>query len=248
MTRTLRTCLALALIPSLGLETALAQGGRLGAIPSSANDDNIGVGIEQTGVLVYPPTLLYSGVDSGEARISISVDRDGNLKDSLVTAYTEREFADAALAAIKRWRYKPAKAGGIPMASRCDLLFEFRNAGVIVQTLPGAELRRIYFSTMNERFQYKPCQLRDLDRIPTPVHVVSPLVNPDEKLHSVTVEFFIDEKGLVRMAAVPREEADNIYAAAAVAAVEQWRFEPPVRKGEPVLVLAQQEFNFRPKR
>jgi TonB family protein len=79
------------------------------------------------------------------------------------------------------------------------------------------------------------------------VQVVSPLVNFSEKAHTVTVEFYIDEQGNVRMAAVPRESAGDIYAAAAVAAVEQWRFEPPLRKGRPVLVLAQQEFNFRPK-
>ena len=77
--------------------------------------------------------------------------------------------------------------------------------------------------------------------------MVSPSVNSDEKVHTVTVEFYIDEQGTVRMAAVPRESAGDVYAAAAVAAVEQWRFEPPLRKGEPVLVLAQQEFKFRPK-
>jgi outer membrane biosynthesis protein TonB len=38
-----------------------------------------------------------------------------------------------------------------------------------------------------------------------------------------------------------------MYAAAAVSAVEQWRFEPPLRKGAPVLVYAQQEFSFHPK-
>jgi len=30
--------------------------------------------------------------------------------------------------------------------------------------------------------------------------------------------------------------------------VEQWRFEPPLRKGKPVLVLVEQQFKFRPKK
>jgi TonB family protein len=80
------------------------------------------------------------------------------------------------------------------------------------------------------------------------VHVVTPVANSDDQIHSVTVEFYIDEQGNVRMAAVPRTSAGDAYAAAAVAAVEQWRFEPPLRRGQPVLVLAQQEFNFRPKK
>lgn len=248
MTEILRIAVAIAFLPSLGIASASTQMAKPGSIQHSSEDDNIGVGIEQVGVLVYPTSLLYGGVDSGEVRASISVDQDGNLKDCLVTAYTEPEFADVALAALKRWRYRPAKAGGSPTASRSDLLFEFRNKGVVVQTLPGAQVRRAYFSTINEHYQYKPCQLRDLDRIPTPIQVVSPLVNSDEKAHTVTVEFYIDEEGRVRMAAVPRGLAGDVYAAAAVAAVEQWRFEPPLRKGRPVLVQAQQEFNFRPKK
>lgn len=187
------------------------------------------------------------GVDSGEVRAAISVDSDGNLKDCLITAYTTPEFADAVLAALKRWRYHPAKANGRPTASCSDLLVEFRSEGVVVQTLPGAMIRRA-FDSLDEHYRYKPSQLRDLDRIPTPVHVVPPVASSDDLIHTVTVEFYIDEQGNVRMAAVPRTSAGDVYAAAAVAAVEQWRFEPPLRRGRPVLVLAQQEFNFRPKK
>jgi len=243
----LRVIATIALFSSVDLPVTRAQGGIPSLMQHAGEESDIGVGIEQLGVLVYPAQLLADGVASGEVRISISVDKDGILKDSLVTAYTEQAFADVALAAIKRWRYHPAKAAGSPTASRSDLIFEFRSTGVVVQTTSGAHLRRIYFNPLNERYQYKPCRLRDLDRIPTPVHVVTPLVNSDEKAHAVTVEFYIDEEGNVRMAAVPREAAGDVYAAAAVAAVEQWRFEPPLRKGRPVLVLAQQEFKFRPK-
>jgi TonB family protein len=77
---------------------------------------------------------------------------------------------------------------------------------------------------------------------------VPPATKPGNEAHDVTVEFYIDEQGRVRMAAVPREAADDIYSAAAVAAVEQWRFEPPLRKGKPVLVLVEQLFRFRPKK
>ena len=45
-------------------------------------------------------------------------------------------------------------------------------------------------------------------------------------------------------AGLQRTQADDIYAAAAVAAVEKWQFEPPLRKGQAVLVLAHQEFTF----
>ena len=60
----------------------------------------------------------------------------------------------------------------------------------------------------------------------------------------VTVEFYIDQEGKVRVPSVSRELADDRLAAVAVAAVEQWRFEPPLRRKQPVLVLAQQVFRF----
>lgn len=248
MTRFLRIVLTAFLIPLIWIAPAGAQGSKTSLAHRPVDDANAGIGIDQLGVLVYPSKLVDEGVDSGEVRAAISVDQQGNLKDCLITAYTMPEFADAVLAALKRWRYHPAKANGVPTASRSDLLFEFRNHGVVVQTLAGASVRRVFFDTLDEHYRYKPSQLRDLDRIPTPVHVVPPVVSPDDRAHKVTVEFYIDEQGGVRMAAVPRESAGDIYAAAAVAAVEQWRFAPPLRKGKPVLVLAEQEFNFRPKK
>ena len=61
------------------------------------------------------------------------------------------------------------------------------------------------------------------------------------------MEFYIDETGHVRLPAVSREtnEADEELSAAAVTAVEQWQFEPPVSKGKPVFVLAHQDFDFK---
>jgi hypothetical protein len=40
--------------------------------------------------------------------------------------------------------------------------------------------------------------------------------------------------------------ANEELAAAAITAVSQWQFEPPTSKGRPVLVLAHQDFEFKP--
>jgi len=210
-------------------------------------DDDVGIAIDQIGVLTYPPRMLNSGVFSGEVRAVISVDDQGKLTDSLVIGYTEPGFVDAAMVALKRWVYQPARVMGRARASRAEVLFTFRDRGVIVQNLPGALERYAVFGSKEDRYVYGPCQLRELDHIPTPVQVVTPLIKAGSIKHSITVEFYIDESGKVRMPAVAQESADDAYAAAAVSAVEQWRFEPPLRKGKPVLVIAQQEFNFRPK-
>jgi TonB family protein len=213
----------------------------------NVDSENTGIAVEQIGVLAYPASMTYEGVYSGEVRAVVSVSDKGELTDCLITGYTQEAFAEVALAALKRWKYHPAQVRGEPRASRAEIVFEFRDQGVIVQSLPGAIIRRAFYSAIDEQFVYKPCRLRDLDRIPVPVHVVTPAVNATKDEHKVVVSFYIDEEGRVRMPAVDREYADDLYAAASVAAVEQWRFEPPLRKGKPVLVSAQQEFNFKTK-
>lgn len=228
--------LSLLSLPGLGGVSALER-----------TDDNVGIAIDQVGVLVYPPLMLYNAIYSGEVSAVISVDEKGVLTDLLVTGYTDKAFADAAVAALKRWVYTPARVNGRDRSSRADVLFLFKDQGVIVQALPGALEQRALAGFMQERYVYQPCKLRELDRIPTPVHVVQPAIKMDGARHSITVNFYIDEEGKVRMPAVAQESADDLYAAAAVSAVEQWRFEPPLRKGHPVLVYAQQEFTYRPK-
>lgn len=213
----------------------------------STTEPDVGIGINQVGVLVYPPSMTAEGIYSGEVRAVIGVDAEGRLSDWLITGYTQRRFAEVAAAAIQRWKYEPARVGGRRWASRASILFEFRNEGVVVQTLPGTLVRQLFSGAMESHYLYRPHHLRDLDLIPTPIKVVSPAAKLDGTARSVTVEFYIDEEGRVRLPAVDRESADDLLAAASVAAVEQWRFEPPLRKGRPVLVYAEQEFNFHAK-
>jgi len=204
--------------------------------------DNAGIAIDQAGVLVYPPKMLNAGVFSGEVRAVISIDDQGTLTDCLVIGYTNQGFVDAAIAAVKRWVYQPAMVMGRARASRAEVLFTFRDRGVIVQNLPGALEHYQTFGSQEDRYVYQPCKMSQLDRIPEPVHVVHPVLSKSVSPHPLLVEFYIDEEGRVRMPAVGRESADDAFAAAAVSAVEQWRFEPPLCKGKPVLVYAQQPF------
>jgi TonB family protein len=216
-------------------------------ITTLAGSDNLGIGIEQTGVLVFPSSMIGEGVYSGEASAVISVDADGKLVDWLITGFTHQAFADAASQALKRWKYQPAVVRGHRRASSADILFEFRTEGVVVMTLPGTLLRQAARGHTDTHYIYTPCHLRDLDRIPTPIHVVSPVARHNGPIRTVTVGFYIDEEGRVRIPTVEMESVEDALAAASVAAVEQWRFEPPIRKGQRVLVYVQQDFTFMPK-
>ncbi|HWA24609.1 MAG TPA: TonB family protein [Lacunisphaera sp.] len=235
--------------PIAAMILGLAVGNLVAQVPSPRppGGENVGLLIEQVGVLAYPPSMTYEAIYSGEARIAISVDAQGKLDDFLVIAYTHEDFAKAAVMALKRWRYQPALVRGEPRASRTEILFEFKDQGVIVQNLPGALERRMIMAPFGEHYVYAPCRLSELDELPEPLDLAKPQVKGDGHSHTVAVEFYIDEAGLARMPAVDRTSADDRFAAAAVRAVEQWRFKPPLRKGRAVLVRAQQVFTFEPR-
>lgn len=175
----------------------------------------------------------------------VSVDAEGRLVDHLVVAYTHEAFAAAAVRAVKAWTFEPAKVRGRSHASRADLDFVFKSD--LVVTVQNAEYNFLQ-NIFGQLYKFQPSVLRDLDHIPVPLHVVSPLVPngalAEGEVRVITVEFYIDQEGKVRVPSVSREQVDDRLAAAAVEAVEQWRFEPPLRKGAAVLVLAQQDFRF----
>jgi len=61
---------------------------------------------------------------------------------------------------------------------------------------------------------------------------------------SVNVEFYIDETGAVRLPSLaPGENLE--LGSLAIAALSQWRFNPPTSRGRAVLVKAVQTFNFK---
>jgi TonB family protein len=227
------------------------------ALPASAQEirqssDRLSLAIIQTEDPVFPLSLITSSVLKGDARVAIDVDEKGQLTDCLVTGYSRKEFADAAVAVIKRWRYLPPLVNGQPWSSVKELRFDYSRTGVVVSFSGMEAMADRIDELLQGSLRYRTYALRDLDRIPTPIHVVSPASPPPEPAnranHSVTVEFFIDEQGVVRLPSVSRAEVGTQYAACALTAVRQWRFDPPLVKGRPALVLVNQQFNFVPEK
>lgn len=207
----------------------------------------------QTERVIYPNEALQLGITTGEVHVSLQVDEAGKLTDVLVTAYTHPILAESAVQALKKWRYEPAWLGGEAMSATVDLEFQFESRGIVVVDLTVSSYVALRDLQLRPgAYTYKARTLRELDRIPTPTKVVQPLYPYEaaQKRQSavVTVQFFIDEEGRVRLPAVSREtsEENGAFAAAAVNAVSQWQFEPPLSRGQPVLVAARQDFNFKP--
>jgi TonB family protein len=222
------------------------------AVPISAQTDAKPTGqtslqIIQTDVPRFPFALDQSEVMHGDASVAIRVDRDGRLTDCLVTEYSRKEFADTAVDELKACRYEPSRVNGVPWSSVQEVHFDFTRTGVVVSVSPFDAIMSRVDEIEKGKYAYRSHTLRELDRIPTPVQVVTP-VGPalvgDEMKRTVAVDFYIDEEGRVRMPSVPRADVGTACAASALDAVRQWRFEPPLYQGRPALVLVRQKFNF----
>jgi TonB family protein len=216
---------------------------------SDRNSDLRSAKIIQTVQPVFPESLLQRYRNGGEVRVAISLDAHGKLGEWLVISYTDREFANAAVAALKEWEFEPARMMGEPIPVHIELTFNFEVKGVVVSLTTAETVDLLIGSVLGRQLAYAPCTLRELDRIPVPLNTVTP-VYPTELgdrgvQGAVTVEFYIDEQGAVRMPFVvgrpPMALADL-----AVDAVRLWKFEPPTRHGNPVLVHVRQVFTFNP--
>jgi len=215
--------------------------------------DYVPMKVIQTEGVLHPRRVTDLGITRGEVRIAIQIDHDGTLTDHLVTAYTHPLLAESAVNALKKWKYEPAWLGGEARGATVELVFHFESRGMVVSMSVSSYMDIRDIEMRPSAYSYGAKSLRELDRIPTPSKVVQPIFRVEavqgQEAEVVTVYFYIDEKGKVRLPAVNRStsERNDELAAAAVNAVAQWEFEPPLSKGQPVLVAARQDFKFRPR-
>jgi TonB family protein len=233
----------------LALLAAIAPSAPVRAQEEPARDSALR--IHQTVAPFFPTHLYMEGVASGEVRIAIQVDASGRLTDTLVVAYTNFTLVKPTLEAVGQWTFEPARVNGEARGTTSGLVFDFRPDGpVVVQRAggPGRDSLLEAYGRESMSFEYQVRDLRDLDRIPTPIRVVKPALAARSGDASgqgrVTVDFYIDETGRVRMPSVSRSE-DNALGWAAVQAVSQWTFGPPTVDGVPVTVHATQDFLFK---
>lgn len=202
--------------------------------------------IHRTVPINYPVALLREGIAHGEARVLVNVDAQGQIADILILAYTHQPFATAAINAIRQWRYEPATLNGEAVGTVADCSFRFDVDGILMVQRNGPPVfqKRDIFG---ETYAYRPYTLDALDGIPAPVRVIRPAYPQDwadqGMSGKVTIDFYIDETGVVRMPSVA-STAHPMLAAVATAAVREWRFAPPLRKGRPVLAHCEQVFTF----
>ncbi len=197
---------------------------------------------------VYPPSLTREGVTSGIVEMVFGVDAEGRLDDYLITSYSRPELVKEVEAVLRQWRFEPMRVDGAPVWSRAELAFLFEARGVVVTRTALDGVAMLTRSMLEEASRVRVLSRQsELDRPLAVLSAVTPLY-PAQLAESglagaVTMEFFVDGAGRVRLP-VMEGDAHPWFGEAAAQALMQWKFEPPMKKGRPTVVKARQQFAF----
>ncbi|MFI5337978.1 MAG: TonB family protein [Opitutales bacterium] len=219
----------------------------VGTALAGENDDTV----QQLNLVKYvppefPPVLQVEGVPSGIVVLAIGRDSQGVPQDLLVLESTHPAMTEAALNAVRQWRFAPQNdgvtAGPRPVLVR--LSFSIHGV-VLIYSSAGKELTAEEAIERNQPIKVKSAaSLADKPRAlhqPMPGYPAQ-LAGRDLE-GEARVEFYIDGDGRVRLPHVT-EATTSEFGDAAVAAVSQWRYEPPRDHGQPAVVADNWVFRF----
>lgn len=179
--------------------------------------------------------------------MTLRVGPDAQLQDTLVTAYTHKAFADAALATLPLGTIHPKQINGRSVTTLIPLIVRFEVSGLLVVQRFASDEPEL----RPGEFAYEPCDPVRLDRPLQATAAPSPGYPKELRQQGVQgeviVEYFVDETGRVRMPEII-QSGNAVLAGLSLAAVEQWQFTPPSSQGRPVLVRVRQAFVFAPER
>lgn len=194
----------------------------------------------------FPPFLRQAGVLQGTVVAAIGHDDKGRANDILVLESSDSRFSDATLDAIREWRFKPRTTASNAEDSTPVVRFLFTTGSVSVvpltATARGATRRTVRADTPVELPNFS-----HLDQTPALVHQTTPEVPAALRARisqgTVVVKYFVDTTGRVRLPTVISASEPGL-GDAALAAIRQWRYEPPRIDGKPVIVLERHSFHF----
>jgi TonB family protein len=126
-------------------------------------------------------------------------------------------------------------------------VFNFEARGAVL-SLTAASAATTLTRWIGEQVVTREARSNELDRPLTVLHAAPPFhpgptLRPPQATGTALIDCYVDEAGRTRMAAVV-EATHAAFGAAAVDALVRWRFAPPTRAGQPVVVRMRQKFLF----
>jgi TonB family protein len=207
-------------------------------------------------LVVYQEPKVWKLAADGSAVVAFTVRANGRVDDALTVAATERRLGEAAVAAIKQWRFeRDPTLGTGPAATPNAVLrreiveFVFKRDGDVTSMshLEGAKAWFPADRSLDVRMLLPDELDAPLDRLSAPESAEAAALRAALIVGGhATLSFVVDETGRVRVPAVVAAD-DPALAAAALAMLADWRFEPPLHGGKPALVEQRNTFTFTPR-
>lgn len=186
---------------------------------------------------VYPYALYREGMH-GKAEVAFAVGPNGFVVDAKVVKADRPEFGQAVCAMLDEYRFEPALKAGKPCAALMRVVEDFSfNSNDLALSYEDRRIARLLKENSPKLFR-----LQNLDALPRALSERPP-VYPRVLAHKTSdgkalVSFVIDRTGAVRWPhAVSATE--DAFGYAAVQAIAQWKFTPPLMHGKPVDALAE---------
>ena len=198
---------------------------------------------------VFPDGLRQEGVPEGHVTLAVGCDAGGVPTDILVLTATHPKLADAAVQAVREWRFTPSDnpAARAPRTIRVG----FKLEGVIMIYPFGRNYEEQVAATVSNQLMRAPVKVPRVQMLAqAPKPLAQPMPAYPAELASqgregtAVVHFYIDADGRVRLPAVIEASAPE-FAAAALAAVAKWRYEPPRAGARAIVASDNWSFKFR---
>ncbi len=199
----------------------------------------------------YPFSLQMHGVE-GYAVVYYLISEEGRAFDFVTFAASRPEFGRATIRALMRSRFSPGLVEGRPSVTRSLSRRTFtldQSDGPGLRYLTDGKQRPSYRSSFLDETEegYQVSEMNELDAPPRAIEVVTPEYPKSMIEHEtggqVLVELFIDPEGYVHAPGI-KSATNDIFALAALGAIRQWVFDPPLKSGKAVWVRAYQPFLF----
>ena len=186
---------------------------------------------------LYPAAMQANGM-RGEVLVDFIVDREGRVRNAFAARSLNPSFDDAAVEAVRRWRFEPGRVGERPVNTRMQV--------PVVFELPGGrgpheqKGKKPDLSKLPEIYRY--------DSPPVPIGTVRPVfpyeLLREEKTGRADVGYVIGADGRVSQI-IPSPTATPSFTRALTAAIEQFVYQPAVKDGRPAPSLQRfgQEFD-----
>lgn len=233
----LRMC---GLLLALGCNYAFAQTGTSSTpqaqpLGNAPQPDSVAVVPTKTQKAIYPPEAAQKQLQ-GEVWVKLQISETGDV-EAVDVISGDPVLAKAAVAAAKEWKFKPFIKNGKPTKISTRVPFDFAFSGNVTDKPLGAES-----GDNGKQVNLPPGVMAGLL-----VHKVQPVYPEPARRNyiqgTVLLHAVITKEG--RISELTPISGPKELIAAAIGAVQQWRYKPYVVNGEPTEVRTEITVNFQ---